>query len=577
MSELKRRGRPKTKPDNYNAGRETDADFENVWEDVFGHFNHNNVAKYIHSFNSDKFRYNSKHKKWLSLKPSNHWIIENEIPIQLRIYIKDKLETLYNELKRYFDDRIAYLEHEAKEYGESNGADKPKDQQKIYKQKIKMLDTFYTQSGNKGFINGVCDTLEEYFLDTDNIIDKMDQQRNLIAFDNGVYDLDQSLFRPLLPQDYISMSTGYNYISTVDSEIQNEIFDILWGPNGMFDNAELGIYVLSSIAYCLHGNKIFREFYVWKGEGTNGKGTLNDSLVATSFGDYYAKIDIAFFTTHRNSASTATPELVNKVNIRFLSSSEPDEDKKIVTRTLKEVTGGDPISCRGLYGQEFTFYAQFGVNIQTNNTFELTQDDKAIRKKGKIIPFNYEFVHNIKYPDRQKLKDVSVKPRLQTDIRYRQQFMLILLDYYIRYVKDKQQIPTTEEINVETEAFYELNNPVEIWFRENVTILPDTSDNNENIQYIERLISNRDDREHLLSMPKEQRIAWSATDLLDEYNDYLTLRDRKSDRLHIRKFANLIKLCEVQKYTETSQKKRTIYYGFKFNPHFFSNNGMLRI
>eukprot|EP00976_Prorocentrum_cordatum_P045365 915958-Prorocentrum_minimum.AAC.2 len=72
--------------------------------------------------------------------------------------------------------------------------------------------------------------------------DKLDTKKNLIAFNNGVFDLDKNEFRNTKPEDMLSMSTNYDYTNVVDESIQNEIM-------GFFDeicaNIEERDYLLS--------------------------------------------------------------------------------------------------------------------------------------------------------------------------------------------------------------------------------------------------------------------------------------------------------------------------------------------
>ena len=47
----------------------------------------------------------------------------------------------------------------------------------------------------------------EYFYDK-TFMDKLNDKKHLIGFENGVYDLDRDEFREGLPDDYVSLSTG---------------------------------------------------------------------------------------------------------------------------------------------------------------------------------------------------------------------------------------------------------------------------------------------------------------------------------------------------------------------------------
>ena len=48
---------------------------------------------------------------------------------------------------------------------------------------------------------------KEYFYDK-KFIDKLDSQKHLIGFENGIYDLNHNIFRDGIPDDYVTLSTG---------------------------------------------------------------------------------------------------------------------------------------------------------------------------------------------------------------------------------------------------------------------------------------------------------------------------------------------------------------------------------
>ena len=61
------------------------------------------------------------------------------------------------------------------------------------------------------FKEKVMKELKNKFYD-ENFYNNLDENRDLLAFKNGVYDLKNLYFRPGLPEDYISLSTNIDYI-----------------------------------------------------------------------------------------------------------------------------------------------------------------------------------------------------------------------------------------------------------------------------------------------------------------------------------------------------------------------------
>ena len=63
------------------------------------------------------------------------------------------------------------------------------------------------QLKDSGYKDKIMKECKEYFYDK-NFIEKLNDQKNLIGFENGIYDLNKSIFRGCLPSDYVSLSTG---------------------------------------------------------------------------------------------------------------------------------------------------------------------------------------------------------------------------------------------------------------------------------------------------------------------------------------------------------------------------------
>lgn len=95
-----------------------------------------------------------------------------------------------------------------------------------------------------------------------------------------MYDLENGNFREYLYDDYVSMTTGYDWKEPLKEEIElmnkliNEIMPI---P----EERDLYLQILAS---SLDG-KCLEKFIIFNGSGGNGKGMINDLLLC-ALGDY---------------------------------------------------------------------------------------------------------------------------------------------------------------------------------------------------------------------------------------------------------------------------------------------------
>ena len=182
----------------------------------------------------------------------------------------------------------------------------------------------------------------------DEIEELLDTRVNLIGFENGVYDLENELFREGIPDDYITFSTGINYEEfEYDDEAIIQINTFLQQILQKKDQRE---YVLTFLASCLDGRIIDEKFPIWTGTGGNGKSKLLE-LYCKSFGDYTDVLPISIITQKRARSEACDPNLVQAKGKRFCYFQEPDDGDKINVGLMKELTGGDKVKARGLYSK----------------------------------------------------------------------------------------------------------------------------------------------------------------------------------------------------------------------------------
>lgn len=291
---------------------------------------------------------------------------------------------------------------------------------------------------------------------------------NIINFDNGCYDLENGCFRLPELDEMVYRSTGYNYTEIIDEEIRNDIFSILRKIYKMENGSDdLLDYILKCKASCLSGENKFEHIIGLTGPGSNGKG-VNDTLDKYTFGGYYATIDSTFFTQKKISSSSASPEIADKKGVRMLVSSECEKTDELQTALLKRLSGNDMISTRKLFKDQFEFLPQLTMFFQFNGAPNLSQVDDGFKRRFKLIDFKTSFKSN---PDPnnkfEELKDSRLKSKLK-DVKYRQQYMLILIEYYNKYIKnnDTGDIPLPDIVKQTTKTFIYDNDIIQQFFDE---------------------------------------------------------------------------------------------------------------
>ena len=118
---------------------------------------------------------------------------------------------------------------------------------------LKLLDPRFKSS----LLTEICHMLEDR-----KFFEKLDTKAHLVGFDNGVFDLEDELFRPGQPEDFVSFSCGYDYAYVDDETVQTEIMSFI---ESCFDDHDTCLYVLSAYAACVYGYRKFEEFYIQTG------------------------------------------------------------------------------------------------------------------------------------------------------------------------------------------------------------------------------------------------------------------------------------------------------------------------
>ncbi|KAJ3078614.1 hypothetical protein HK102_004367, partial [Quaeritorhiza haematococci] len=81
-------------------------------------------------------------------------------------------------------------------------------------------------------------------------LDTIDTNRDLIAFENSVYDLKKDRFRATEPEDYLTLSVGYRFEAERDPEIEGRVHDF---SAKVFPDPHVKEYMLKFLKSCLAG------------------------------------------------------------------------------------------------------------------------------------------------------------------------------------------------------------------------------------------------------------------------------------------------------------------------------------
>jgi P4 family phage/plasmid primase-like protien len=170
----------------------------------------------------------------------------------------------------------------------------------------------------------------------------LDNDVYLLGFNNGVYDLKNSIFRQGTPDDLVTMKCGVDYSNDYNTDLTWSIL------NDMFPNPEECDFVVCKLALCLEGyNREQKITFNYGYTASNGKSFLME-ITKSTLGDYADIFPVTVVTGKMKQAGDTNSTLSAFKNKRFLYCSEPEAGLKINSNYIKTLTG-DTIKVRGLY------------------------------------------------------------------------------------------------------------------------------------------------------------------------------------------------------------------------------------
>ena len=267
--------------------------------------------------------------------------------------------------------------------------------------------------------NNIMKEAKELFYDKD-FLNKMDNNAELLCFNNCIVDFKNKIHRPGKPDDYISKSTNIDYTPLDDVTDTKSIDEVTEFLEQLFPNEELRKYMWEHLASTLIGNNDNQTFNIYTGSGRNGKSKLVD-LMSKLLGDYKATVPITLVTQKRNQIGSTSSEIVQLMGIRYAVMQEPSKGEKINEGIMKEITGGDPIQGRALFKESVTFIPQFKLVVCTNTLFDIKSNDDGTWRRIRVCDFMSKFLED-PYLDEDKFPKADYPYQYPIDKRIDDKF-----------------------------------------------------------------------------------------------------------------------------------------------------------
>lgn len=231
-------------------------------------------------------------------------------------------------------------------------------------------------------------------------VEQLDADPYLVNCANGTLDLRTMQLHPHDPGDLITKVTRAAYHPDAAAPVWEEFLATV------LPDDDVRGYLQRLAGLALLGKVEEHIFPVATGEGANGKGTSYTALLHT-FGDYGHAAESDLFMQAKSNPNAASPALMRLRGKRFVVVSETEQNHSLAAALMKNLTGGDPITARPLYGKPVTFDPSHTSLMVTNHLPKVSGDDPAIWRRIRVLPFDVvipEAARDGKLPDRLKLE-----------------------------------------------------------------------------------------------------------------------------------------------------------------------------
>lgn len=213
-----------------------------------------------------------------------------------------------------------------------------------------------------------------------------DANPNLLAVANGVVDLANQQFRDGAPEDMLSRSAKVSFDAAATCENWDRF--VLQIAD---DDPTLARFLRTIVGYSLFGHANEQTLFVLIGSGANGKSLFLNTISAL-LGEYALPIQNSLLRSSASNANSASPALAKIEGRRMLACSEMPKGRAFDEAFVKQLSGNDAVSARGLYRDQVEFTPVAKLLLAVNNFPEVRFDDDAMWRRIVTIPFRRSFM-----------------------------------------------------------------------------------------------------------------------------------------------------------------------------------------
>lgn len=268
---------------------------------------------------------------------------------------------------------------------------------------------------------------------------------NLIAFKNGIYDIETDKLIDFSPEYVITNKINYNYNPDAFCELVDDTFDKL-----SCNDESVRALLEEAVGYCFYRRNELRKSFILTGDKRNGKSTYLAMLKELLGDDNTVALDLGELGERFSSAS-----LLGKLaNI----GDDIGDDFIANPAVFKKIVSGDWIKGENKGQKEFFFKPYCKLLFSANSIPRIKDKSGAVLDRLVIIPFDARFSKDD--PDFDPyIKYKLIKPEAL-------EYLILLGLRGLKRVLDNHSFTSSEKVKHSIEEYEESNNPILLFFKE---------------------------------------------------------------------------------------------------------------
>lgn len=267
----------------------------------------------------------------------------------------------------------------------------------------------------------------------------------LIAFNNGIYDIETDEFLEFSPDYIITNKIDYDYNPEAYFEVTDKALDKISCYDG-----QIRELLEEVIGYTFYRRNELRKAFIMIGDKANGKSTYLD-MITTLLGD-------------KNTCALDLGELGDRFKTAEMFSKLANIGDDIGDEFIpnpavfKKLTAGDRVNAEKKGQDPFDFNSYAKLLFSANNLPRIKDKTGAVISRLVIIPFNATFTKD----------DPDYDPYIKYKLRQPEsmQYLIRLGIAGLKRVLENQCFTVCEKVQKELDEYEENNNPILTFFKE---------------------------------------------------------------------------------------------------------------